>query len=489
VIDEEVRGMKGRLGIATTMVVLAGAVSASVSHAATVAVAGYKVVYTAGPGEVNQLTVSGYTFTDPGAVITAGTGCTSTSAHVATCNGAIASDYDIALLDGNDTGAIGDAVDRRVSGPLTTLFELYDEIFAILLPGPNPGGGAIFAQLDGGDGNDVLRIDDGSLGQALLVGGAGNDQLFGNAETDAFNGGPGADVMKGGDGTDGATYFDRTASVYVSLDGVTNDGEAGERDNVAADVENVATGSGNDTVAGSASANRLRTGDGDDRVTGGSGSDNIDGGAGNDALYGDDGTDTIIDGVGADYVQGGTENDFLEPHGGYTDPAEHGADQYRGGAGQDTLFYTDASVGVSVTMDEASNDGIPGDGDNVHSDVEIVYGTSHDDEMVGNAGSNWFYGDDGSDRLIGAGGIDILRVSNRQGPPSHVDGGAGTDVISSAYSGDVVACGAGVDILGSDTLHPADCEVVVPFDTVTPAIEMACGDTRCAATINKLRGG
>jgi hypothetical protein len=58
--------------------------------------------------------------------------------------------------------------------------------------------------------------------------------------------GPGGnDVLDGGPGRDDTSYS-RTAPVTITLDGVANDGEAGEADNVQ--VEDVFTGDGNDTI-------------------------------------------------------------------------------------------------------------------------------------------------------------------------------------------------------------------------------------------------
>ena len=50
-------------------------------------------------------------------------------------------------------------------------------------------------------------------------------------------------------GNDTASYADRTASVIVDLTQTTSgtEGQAGERDTVASDVENVVGGGGNDT--------------------------------------------------------------------------------------------------------------------------------------------------------------------------------------------------------------------------------------------------
>jgi Ca2+-binding RTX toxin-like protein len=131
-------------------------------------------------------------------------------------------------------------------------------------------------------------------GNDVLIGGPGDDRLSGFDGNDAFDGGLGADLMLGSRGTDWVTYAGSTDPVFVSLDDVENDGKPGERDEVSSDIENVTTGSRNDTVYGSGRANVLMGGHGDDRLFGGGGPDSLTGGAGRDWLYGDTGNDTFF---------------------------------------------------------------------------------------------------------------------------------------------------------------------------------------------------
>jgi Ca2+-binding RTX toxin-like protein len=98
-------------------------------------------------------------------------------------------------------------------------------------------------------GNAANNVLSGQPGKDTLNGGAGDDTLQGGADDDTLNGGDGndtfdeeaqangADVMTGGAGTDIAKYDLRTNFVSVTKDGVANDGEAGEKDNVMPDVE------------------------------------------------------------------------------------------------------------------------------------------------------------------------------------------------------------------------------------------------------------
>jgi Ca2+-binding RTX toxin-like protein len=101
--------------------------------------------------------------------------------------------------------------------------------------------------------------------------------------------------------------------VIVDLDGIADDGEANERDNVAPDVEDVIGGLGSDTLIGSSAANRLLGYGGDDRLIGLDGTDELSGGTGADTLLGGLGNDAL-DGV--DNVSG---NDALNGEEGGTD--------------------------------------------------------------------------------------------------------------------------------------------------------------------------
>jgi Ca2+-binding RTX toxin-like protein len=166
-----------------------------------------------------------------------------------------------------------------------------------------------FAVLLGGEGNDQL------LGSALhdnLDGGVGTDRLNGNAGNDLLDGGPDADDIGGGPGIDLVSYASRNTPVWVSLDGLANDGTPGpdattlgEGDNVRPDVENVLGGAGDDRIAGSDRPNQLNGNAGDDVIAGlgandvligASGRDQLFGGLGNDLLVGRDGQADLLDG-------------------------------------------------------------------------------------------------------------------------------------------------------------------------------------------------
>ena len=152
--------------------------------------------------------------------------------------------------------------------------------------------------LSGGEGNDKLY---GYSGDDYLDGNLGNDRLEGGAGKDNLNGDFGADVMLGGAGVDDVTYYDRLVTVIADLDGKTgDDGSAGEKDTIGADVENIWGGWGDDTLTGNAGANSIDGGHGADTIRGGSGDDTLNGSegirGGTDKVYGEAGDDTLSGG-------------------------------------------------------------------------------------------------------------------------------------------------------------------------------------------------
>jgi Ca2+-binding RTX toxin-like protein len=247
--------------------------------------------------------------------------------------------------------------------------------------------------IQGGPGDDTIR---GFGGDDFLSDSIGNDVVYGGDGADLLAEGSGADVLFGDGGVDTVYYGDaRRNPVFVSLDGLANDGEAGEGDNVGVDVENVSGGSGDDTIIGSALPNRL---------IGGGGTDTIQG------LGGDD----VLDG---DHLDGGP-----------------GADTMSGFGQSDVVDYSGRTQPVNVTLDGVANDGEAGEGDNVQPNVENVLGGSGNDTLVGSANANMLVGGAGNDTITGQGGSDTLRGGGgndtffaRDGVKDRVRGDKGTD--------------------------------------------------------------
>jgi len=168
----------------------------------------------------------------------------------------------------------------------------------------------------GGEGDDHVY---GGQGADVLDGGPGNDDVDGNDGDDVVQGGPGDDVVSGGrrmstdviDGGPGndasvADWNDNTAEpqpIAVSLDGVANDGRAGEQDNVVG-IERIRTAQVATLIAGAdpvefeveksrVGPSRLVGGPGADRLATYVGDDTIDGGAGPDVIFAHLGSDTV----------------------------------------------------------------------------------------------------------------------------------------------------------------------------------------------------
>jgi len=164
----------------------------------------------------------------------------------------------------------------------------------------------------GGDGADTLQGLENVIGSAYgdtltgsavapntLYGQSGNDTLDGGPEPGPCSGiciGAAPDNLYGGPGADTATYAGRTVPLQLTLDGVANDGAAGESDNVWGDVENVIGGTAGDVIVGNGLGNVL---------TGNRGSDQLDGAGGADTLNSNDL-------FGADSVTCGTEIDSAD---------------------------------------------------------------------------------------------------------------------------------------------------------------------------------
>src|SRR5205814_2697952 len=127
----------------------------------------------------------------------------------------------------------------------------------------------------------------------LMGGGNGTDYLIG---------GLGADQLDGGRGPyDLVSYADRTEDLYLSNDGLANDGAPGEGDNIL-NVESIQGGQGNDTVIGAP----LTT------VYGLAGNDTMSfNGAGGGIAYGGAGNDTLTAGSQYSSLRGQQGNDSL----------------------------------------------------------------------------------------------------------------------------------------------------------------------------------
>jgi Ca2+-binding RTX toxin-like protein len=263
------------------------------------------------------------------------------------------------------------------------------------------GGRFCRGQFDGvevelGDGSD--RIDFRDLGGSV-DGGPGDDEIVVTGPPHLLVGGPGADLLDARLAPGSAiSYAGHTEGVTVSVNGLADDGAAGEGDNVLGPLGSIQGGSGDDTLVAGPDSTGL---------TGGAGNDTLVGSPEGESLLGQEGDDDITAGDGTDHLEGGP-----------------GADRLSGGPGRDEASYADHVEGVRVSIGDGPNDGVNGEGDDVLEDVE---------DLTGGRGWDLLYGDDDGNRLIAYGGQDVL------------NGGAGPDRLIGWDDGDRLDAGSGRD--------------------------------------------
>ncbi|MFK7862282.1 MAG: beta strand repeat-containing protein [Granulosicoccus sp.] len=361
-----------------------------------------------------------------------------------------------------------------------------DEVW-VLAVSPNPNrvfSGSGDDQIFGSTGIDFVQGGDGN---DTLDGGAGNDTLNGEEGDDRFIHSEGLDRLIGGAGADTADYSSvdtpMNADLSSEFNGFTNvvinvDDSDSEFDEINT-IENITTGSGDDTLVGNAEDNHLAGSGGRDILTGGGGHDILDGGddidiadyrssAGpivtnleldidnvfidesnidtlinieevigsefDDVLGGSAGDDSFAGGLGDDRLIGGEGSDVLD-----------------GGEGDhDVADFSNISQGVRVDLGGAEDSQgyiVATHGNNADQlkNIEDLAGSSHDDELRGSEENQSIYGGEGDDTIDGAAGDDQL------------DGGPGTDDVAGGAGDDIFVYSDGGDTLdGSEDLDTLD---------------------------------
>ena len=319
---------------------------------------GDTIVYQAGAGSANTISVTGgtpptdYVITDSagGAALDSDTGCTQLTPNSVQCDETGINFVIVNLSDDNDSANVSNASDAQIT--------------------VNGGNGA--DQITGSSGNDTLN-------------GGGGD-----AATDRLEGGPGNDTLDGGPGIDRALYTNAAGPVTVTIDGTANDADGdGGTDNVTATIESITGSSGNDTLTGSCDPSTLAGQGGNDTLNGDpagcgvGGGDFMGGGSGNDAINGLDGSDSVTyatntsgQPISVTLDGAGNDNDGV----GGTDNIGSDIEYVYAGAGADTIDATAATAGVSL------------------------WGRAGDDILTGSAFNDYLRGEAGADTLDCAGG-------------------------------------------------------------------------------------
>ena len=207
-------------------------------------------------------------------------------------------------------------------------------------------------------------------------------------------------------------------------------------------------GGGDDLLCGYGEGVSSSARDRRDELYGGPGNDKLDGGKTADYAAGGTGRDVLVaggtGGIFGDALEGGPGDDVLRGSGAgeYLDPGG-GDDVVTGGPGDDTLDLMSARRGLHVSIARGT---ALGEGRDRFTSVERVYGSDHDDVLLGSAGNDSLEGGGGDDVLRGGGGSDYLDV-DRLDYASMTDAGGGKDVATGGPGNDGLSAGDGNDRL------------------------------------------
>jgi hypothetical protein len=249
-----------------------------------------------------------------------------------------------------------------------------------------------------GDGDDEVSLRD--LGGSVDAG-PGDDDTVVAGPPSQLQGGAGADLLDARLAPGSAiSYVDHTVGVSVRLNGLPDDGSAGEGDNVLGSLGSIQGGSGDDTLES------------------GSDSASLAGGAGNDTLVGSPEGESLLGQEGDDHIAAGGGNDSLG--------GGEGTDLLSGGPGHDEASYAGAREPLRLSIGDGPNDGAAGENDDILADVEDLIGGPRSDVMIGTAGANRLVGLGGADRMFGGEGADRLEGSNSG---DRLDAGPGRDSV------------------------------------------------------------
>jgi Ca2+-binding RTX toxin-like protein len=220
-------------------------------------------------------------------------------------------------------------------------------------------------ELHGGNGNDTMQSFEG---EDVVRGEGGDDSVSAGKEepdgnvADIVDGGPGFDQIPSVDSDYGRGFDD---DISVTNDGVANDGEAGEGDNVisveklyiTADQATVVGTAGDDDIFVDANSSLIRGLGGNDKLVAYDGNDVIEGGDGDDLLEGGFGNDVLDGGAGVDQFNGDrTETNVIAIGNDQIRARDGNAEQVSCGIGSDTA-QVDASDVVDASCETVDRSG------------------------------------------------------------------------------------------------------------------------------------
>ncbi|QDC09588.1 hypothetical protein FHY55_10185 [Oceanicola sp. D3] len=347
------------------------------------------------------------------------------------------------------------------------------------------------AILPGEAAND--DIIEAGAGDDTIYAGLGDDEVFGEAGDDTvmLEDGFGADSIVGGETgeTDGDTLSavqvtgDQTVTFTGAEAGTLSDGT----DTASfSEIENVATGAGDDTVTGDAGDQTVDTGAGDDTIALGTGADTINAGSGddvitlgeafgNDTITGGEGGETAGDLLDAGGMTSGVDVTFTGDESGTVTQGANAADfseieRIATGSGNDTIDASTTTSGVNLDTGAGDDGVIGGSGDDV-----VVTGEGNDSLQLSDGFGNDSFtagedaGDGDTDALWAADVTDDLTVDMSGAPESGtLTDGTNTVTFSEV---EVVVTGS-----GDDTVTGSSGDDMFATSTGADTIEAGAGD-------------
>lgn len=353
------------------------------------------------------------------------------------------------------------------------------------------------------DGNDTLRGGAGS--QQTFYGGAGDDTLSGNTD---------GDYLDGEGGTNLADYTAQSSNLVINLTSAGNNVylsgsmPTSSNSDTLANINNIATGSGVDTIIGNGNDNIVRAGVGADTLIGGAGNDTLYGEAGNDTLSGGEGNDTLIGGMSTSVDSG-------------IDTADYSATSYYGvtvdlqnGTATGATIGTDKLYGIENVLGSAQSDTLIGASGTLNTlsglgGNDTLYGNLEGDYLDGGTGTNtadyssetasivanlttgraYFTSSSSYDALVsiqnvlsGSGNDTLIGLS---GTHNTLNGNDGDDTLSGNLDGDSLIGGAGSDTLDYTTANAAltvDLGTQTLFKSATSSAKDYYADAEVIAT-------
>ena len=245
----------------------------------------------------------------------------------------------------------------------------------------------------------------GAAGQtgSTLWGLGGDDSLVGGFGNDTIEGGAGADEMDGGVQAGRAvtapntqqntlSYAGSDAGVTVNLATASASGGHAEGDDIETYELTLNQGEDDETEIDVATFRNVTGSMHDDNLTGDMFGNHLVGGKGDDSLRGGAQADTLSGGPGADRLDGGSSTLAEEDDASTTDIDESKTQH------EDWAAYRGAMDGVTVNLNTGHGTGGDAMGDTLKN-IELVWGSKHDDTFVASEGADIIHGDGGSDTV------------------------------------------------------------------------------------------